>query len=159
MEQMDPHALKVSKKRFNSGFTLAEILLATGILAFAVCAILSTYISCFVLTATSKNVNIATYAALGMMEEIRSSAFSRITNDYGGLNFILNDMPSSRGVVYVNDTNPELLEVTISVCWRQGNRIIGEDTDLDGILDAGEDANGNGIIDSTVQLVTRIANR
>ena len=46
------------------------------------------------------------------------------------LNFIINDIPSSRGVVYVDDTDPELIEVTVSACWNQGNRIIGEDTDL-----------------------------
>jgi hypothetical protein len=128
-------------------------------LALALVAILETYISCLVLIATSKNVNITTNAALGLMEEVRSSAFTRIIDDYHGLNFIVNEIPTSRGVVYVDDTNPELLEVTTSVCWRQGNRVIGEDRDLDGVLDAGEDKNGNGIIDSPVELVTRIANR
>ena len=36
---------------------------------------------------------------------------------------------------------------------------IGEDLNLNGALDAGEDTNGNGIIDSTVELVTQVANR
>jgi hypothetical protein len=64
-------------------------------------------------------------------------------------------------VVYMNDVNPDLLEITISVCWRQGGRVMGEDTDLDGNLDAGEDKSSplNGIIDSPVELVTRVANR
>ena len=59
----------------------------------------------------------------------------------------------------MDDTDPEFLLVTISVCWRQGSRIIGEDLNLNGALDAGEDTNGNGIIDSTVELVTQVANR
>jgi len=63
------------------------------------------------------------------------------------------------GVVYVDDTNPELLEVTVSVCWQQVLRVIGEDKNLNGVLDAGEDTNGNGKIDSSVQLVTRIVNK
>jgi hypothetical protein len=130
-----------------------------GILVFAICGMLSPYISCAVLVATSKNVNIATNAALGLAEEIRSSSFMNIIDDYNGLIFIVNDIPQSRGVVYVNDDNPELLNVTISVCWRQGNRIIGEDLNLNGSLDTGEDINGNGIIDSPVQLNTLIANR
>ena len=142
-----------------AGFTLMEILLAAGILASAVSAILLAYYSCFALIGTSKNINIATNAAMGLMEDIRSSAFTRIIDDYNGINFVVNAIPQSRGVVYIDDTNPELLETTISVCWRQVNRVIGEDTDLDGALDAGEDRNGNGIIDSPVQLVTRIANR
>lgn len=137
-----------------------EILLATGILVFTFCALLAAYISCFALMTTSKNMNIATNAALGLAEEIRSSTpFSDIVDNYNGLIFAVNQIPLSRGVVYVDDTNPELLEVTISVCWRQGNRAFGEDTNLNGMLDGGEDANANGIIDSTVQIVTLVANR
>lgn len=148
------------KKKSKRGFSLIEIVVAVGILAFALCAILASYISFFVLSTTSKNINIASNAALSLMEEIRGTPFSQIFNTYNGLNFVLNDIPQSRGVVYVNTANPELLEVTISVCWRQqNNRIIGEDTNLNGVLNAGEDTNGNGIIDSPVELVTRIANK
>ncbi|MCX5710940.1 MAG: hypothetical protein NT060_03105 [Candidatus Omnitrophica bacterium] len=146
-------------KLSNKGFTFAEILLAAAILAFALCALLATYISCIVLYTTSKNVNIATNAALGLAEEIRTDSFSRIYSDYNNLTFIVNDIPSSRGVVYVNQSNPEFLTVTISVCWRQGNKIFGEDTNLNGVLNAGEDTNSNGIIDSPVQIITRIVNR
>jgi prepilin-type N-terminal cleavage/methylation domain-containing protein len=146
------------------GFTLVEVLLAAAILASAISAILATYYSCFILIGTSKNINIATNAAMGLMEEIRSSPFNKIAENatdggYNGLNFIVNNIPQSRGVVYVDSDNPELLQVTISVCWRQGNRIMGEDTNLNGQLDAGEVDNGNNIIDSPVQLVTIIANR
>jgi len=149
----------MESKNNKSGFTLMEVLFAAGILASAVSAILLTYYSCFALINTSKNMNIATNAAMGLMEDIRSSPFSRLIDDYNGTNFIVNAIPESRGVVYIDDANPELLEVAINICWRQGNRIIGEDSDLDGILDAGEDRNSNGIIDSPVQLSTRITNR
>lgn len=151
--------MKIFKPPYNRGFTLAEILLSTAILVFALCGMLMMYSTCFVLMATSKNINIATNAAQGLIEEMRSSPFTQMVDDYNGLNFIVDAIPSSRGVVYVDDTDPELLQVTISVCWNQGNRIIGEDTNLNGVLNAGEDANGNGIIDSPVELVTRIANR
>ena len=146
---------------FNSrhGFTLIEIIFTIGILAFTICGLLVSYTSAMVLTATSKNVNIATNAAMGLLEQIRTDSFSQIVNDYDGLVFSVNAIPSSTGVVVIDNTNPELLQVTISVCWRQGNRVIGEDTNLNGVLDVGEDTNGNGIIDSPVQLVTQIANR
>ncbi len=150
---------KTLKKRSGRGLAFVELLLAVAILAFALCSILVTYISCFLLIATSKNINIATNAALGLAEEIRDTPFTRIFDDYNGLNFIVNDIPASRGVVYVDDTNPELLEVTISISWRQGNRVIGGDTNLNGILDPGEATSGNNIIASPVQLVTQIANR
>ena len=150
---------KVLKSQLNKGFTLVETILAVGILAFVLCGILATYASCSILATTSKNVNIATNAALGLMEQIRTDSFTQIYTDYNRLNFVLNDISSSRGAVYVDATNPSLLKVTISVCWRQGSRVIGEDTNLNGVLDTGEDVNGNGIIDSPVQLVTLIANR
>jgi len=160
VKQLIPKILKVLKRPYNRGFSLPEILLAVAILAFALCGLLAMYSTCFVLMATSKNINIATNAAQGLIEEMRSSSFMRIIDDYNGLNFIVNDIPSSMGVVYVDDTDPELLQVTISVCWKQGNRIIGEDTNLNGVLDAGEDKSPyNRIIDSPVELVTRVANR
>lgn len=138
---------------------MPEVLISAGILAFALCAILATYITCIVLYTTSKNLNTATNAALGLMEEIRSDTYTSIYSDYNNLTFTVNDIPSSMGVVYVNKTNPELLVVTITVCWKQGNKIIGEDTNLNGALDAGEDTNSNGILDSPVQIITRIVNR
>ena len=76
-----------------------------------------------------------------------------------GTNFTVNNIPQNRGVVYVDDSNPELLKVTISVSWKQGNTVVGEDRNLDGSLNAGEDSNGNGILDSPVELTTLIVNR
>ncbi len=152
--------MKLNKRStFSKGFSLAEILIAIIILIVAISSILMTYIACFVLIDTVKNVNIATTAAQGLIEEMRSTPFTQIYDNYNGLVFTLNDIPQSRGIIYVDDTNPELLQVTVSVCWKHRNRVIGEDRDLDGVLDSGEDANSNGIIDSPVQLKTRIANR
>jgi len=166
----------VSTKRLNSGFTLVEILIATGILGFALCAILATYISCFSLISTTKNVNIGINAEMGLMEQIRSTPFAQLSDDPPSFtingaaftlkstdlyecHFPLSVLPSGMAVVYINQTNSELLNVTISACWRQGLRIIGEDTNLNGVLNSGEDTNSNGMIDSPAQLVTRIANR
>jgi prepilin-type N-terminal cleavage/methylation domain-containing protein len=147
----------MSKKR---GFSLIEVLLAVAIMVIALCGILALYTSSIVLTTTSKNVAIATSAAQGLMEQARTDSFNRIITDYNGLKFTVNDIPNSMGVVYVDNTNPELLKVTISVCWKQGTRVIGEDQNLNGNLDPGEDQPPyNNIIDSPVELVTMIANR
>jgi len=175
VKQLTSKILKVLKWPYNRGFSLAEILLAVAILAFALCGILAMHTTCLVLMATSKNVNIATNAAQGLIEEIRSAPFAQIEDGSLEINdqpfveissnlyrckFPVDVLPSNMVVVYVDVTNPELLEVTISVCWEQGNRIIGEDTNLNGVLDAGEDKSPyNQIIDSPVELVTRIANR
>jgi prepilin-type N-terminal cleavage/methylation domain-containing protein len=143
----------------SKGFSLVETILAIAILAFAVCAILQTYATCFALSSISENMNTATNAAQGLLEEMRSSSYVQLYDNYHGLIFTVNDIPNSRGIIYVDDTNPELLKITVTVCWKSGSRVIGEDRDLDGVLDPGEDVNGNGMIDSVVKLVTLIANR
>ncbi|MFA5092379.1 MAG: prepilin-type N-terminal cleavage/methylation domain-containing protein [Candidatus Omnitrophota bacterium] len=145
--------------RSNKGFTLPEMLLAALIASFALCGVLLTYISCMNMVKTSKNVSIATSAAQGLIEEIRTTPFPQIVDDYNRLGFVVNGINNSRGIVYVDDTNPELLLVTVSVCWKQGIKTVGEDTNLNGLLDAGEDLNANNMIDSSVELVTQVANR
>jgi hypothetical protein len=101
-------------------------------------------------------------AAQKKIEEIRNYSFSDIYNDYNNTTFTVDEMPSgnSKGVIYVDNSNPDLLKLTVSVCWRQrGTLVVGEDRNLNGVLNTGEDLNGNNMIDSTVQLVTLIANR
>jgi hypothetical protein len=46
-----------------------------------------------------------------------------------------------------------LRQVTIVVCYREGlNRVIGEDSDLDGVLDGGEDLNADGRLSSLCEI-------
>ena len=109
------------------GFTLMEVMLAVTITAVALCGILATYAACFTLIRTSKNASIATSGAQGLLDEIRNTSFPLIKSTYNGKQFIVNNMPSNMGVVYVDNSIPELLKVTISVCWEQGNIVVGED--------------------------------
>lgn len=146
----------------SKGFTLIEVMLATAFLVIVLSGLLATYISCFELISLSRNLSFATNAAQMKIEEIRDYPFSQTHSDYDNTTFTVSEISpgNSRGVVYVNNSNPELLLITVSVCWSQrANRIIGEDLDLDGILDLGEDTNANNIIDSPAQLVTLIAAR
>ena len=147
------------KLRFNQGFVLPEVMLACAIAAFAICGLLLMYVAGMDLIRVSKNSSIASSAALGLIEEIRNTPFPDIVTDYNGLKFSVNNIPGSSGIVYVDDTDAEFLLVTVSVCWPQGNRVIGEDLNLNGDLDMGEDTNGNLIIDSPVQLITQVVNR
>jgi Tfp pilus assembly protein PilV len=144
------------------GFTLIEVMLAAAFLIIVLGGLLATYISCFELISTSRNLTLAVNAARGKVEEIRDYSFNQIYSDYDNTTFTVNEMSTgnSRGVVYVDNTNPDLLQVIVSVCWRQrANRIIGEDLDLDGNLDTGEDTNFNNMIDSPAQLITLITAR
>ncbi len=89
------------------------------------------------------------------MELIKNTTFNQIKATYNGTTFTINNL-NGMGVSYVDDSNPDLLKVTVTVCWRQKNgMVIGEDKDLDGVIDAGESSDA--ILDSPVQLVTYIA--
>jgi len=112
---------------------LPELVLASLIAAFAICGILLTYVTCVDLIRTSKNASVATSAAQGLVEEIRSTPFPQIIARYNQLSFIVNGIPGSNGIVNVDDTDPELLLVTVRISWQQGTR--------------------------TVELATRVANR
>jgi hypothetical protein len=167
------------RKGSEAGFTLVEIMLATGILVFALCGILAAFISCAALSSTSKNINIATNAALEISEQIRTTSFSYLSSPVTkGLringqpfaetftgskiyncHFSVAVLPENSVTVYIDTNTSELLGLTVSVCWKQNNRVIGEDKDLDGELAESEDANANELIDSPVQIVTRVGNR
>ena len=161
------------------GFTLAELMIAALILVVILVGLLATFVTCFELNETNRNKALALYAAQEEMAKIRNYDFDNACDDFAinatpsGTNstFTVTDMPAgeSSGVIYAYvdteyNTCPggfdctcdyDILRVVISVCWRQkSGRVIGEDTDLDGVLDTGEDANINGQIDSPVQLVT-----
>ena len=64
---------------------------------------------------------------------------------------------NGKGIIYVQSIDLRTLLVTVSFSWKESNgRVIGEDKNINGDLDAGEDLNGNFIIDSPVQIVSYI---
>lgn len=133
---------------------MAEVMVAAVVMILAFVGILVTYTKCLELNEMSRNKSMATRAAKTRMEQISNSDFTQLMANFNNVSFF-EPAINGAGVSYVNNTNPDLVQITVSFCWRQKNGLlIGEDTDLDGSLDAGEDTNGNGIIDSTVQLVT-----
>ncbi|MBI5873880.1 MAG: prepilin-type N-terminal cleavage/methylation domain-containing protein [Candidatus Omnitrophica bacterium] len=148
-------------KRKNSGFTLLELMIAAAIIIVALAGLLSTYVACFELNETTRNTNLALNAAQKAMEEIRSSTFSGIASAYNGYNFAVSGMAVNKSVgrVYVDSTDPSLLNITIGVCWEQkGDKIIGECQEVSGAL-VFSDANSNNVLDSPVELSTLMAQR
>lgn len=149
------------KEKSHKGLTLIEVALGAVILVMVLVSIISVYITCLELVTTSRNMTFAVNAAQAKMEEIRDHNFYKIYADYNNQTFTITEMPAgtSKGVIYVDKSNPDLLKITISVCWRDRRRTIGEDLNFNGVLNTGEDRNGNGIIDSTVQVVSLITVR
>jgi prepilin-type N-terminal cleavage/methylation domain-containing protein len=155
--------MRSSVRKRQQGFTLIELLVVVGILAIVILGLIQTFLLGSVLADLSHRKTIAVGEAQDKLEEILNHTFSSITADYGaggtpGNTFSLSQI-TGRGVVTVTSLSASLLLVDVVICFQYRNgRIFGEDLDLDGVLDAGEDANGNGVIDSAVRLTTYIRN-
>lgn len=151
--------LKTSK-----GFTLIELLIAVLILGFVLTGLIQVFIQCSVLTDLAHNKTTVMSEAQGKMEEIRNHTFDSVVTDYAsggseGNTFSLSQL-NGMGTIYIDDTNPDLLEVKIVVSWEnKDGRIIGGDLDLDGDFDSGEYVNGEGEFESIGTLMTLIASR
>lgn len=150
--------------RNKQGFSLVEVMVVAAILVIAIIGLIQIFISASMLFESSGNMTIALINAKSKLEEMRNESFSQITTNYGsggtpGNTFDLNP-GTGKGVIYIDSSNSNLFTVTIAVSWRnQNGRIIGEDADLDGSLDAGEDTNGDGQLSSPVTIRSLIARR
>ena len=58
-----------------------------------------------------------------------------------------------------DDILTDLIQVEVVVCFQAGRKIVGEDHNLNGVLDSGEDVNADKKISSPVSLKTLITNR
>lgn len=139
-----------------------EVLLAAAILAFCLCGLLLTYANLLILADLSRDFTLATNAVQEKMEEVKKTDFSIL--NAGGSAFNLTDYgfpyPDSKGNITISNTGyGDLRSVRIVASFKSRGRVIGEDKNLNGQLDAaaGEDANNNSRLDSPVEVVTLIA--
>lgn len=165
------------KVKINGGFTFVEVAIALLLIALLAVGMSAALVYGLKMAQTGADKNTAVLAAIQRMESLRSSAYAD-----------LNSVPPQNGVTFPvfypgtaqllgrgntravtlsllpSPPNPpnraSLIEVTVTVCWRdRWGRLYGEDSNLNGGLDPGEDLNGNGLLDSPVRLTTRMASR
>ena len=152
----------------SQGFTLIEVLITTLFLSVALLSTLGLFAYSLTSAETNRNSTIAQYEVEGKIEEICANDYSIIKTTYTNAGAIKNtpfnliNNLTGRGVIIAQElagaTNG-LLKVKVAVCYGQGQRIIGEDTNLNGVLDAGEDLNGNNEIDSPYAIERVIVNK
>ncbi len=148
------------------GFSLIEVLVASAVLVFAFAGMLATYVSLFALSDISEKYLMANNALQTEMEKIRLTDFSAIAS-LDGTTFTVDGMDAGDAVGRIEITdytlrsNPKetLRKVRLVVCFRhKGQIIVGEDKNLNGSLDAGEDVSPhNGRMDSPVEAVSFIS--
>jgi prepilin-type N-terminal cleavage/methylation domain-containing protein len=142
----------------NQGFTLTELLIGLMILLPLCTITMKLFIDCTQLNKQSMNTAQALSALIDRMSVIEKTSFNQILSSYNNQTFTLNGF-DGRGVSYITATNANYVTVTLSFSWREDNdRVIGEDKDLDGVIDTGEDINGNGRLDSPVQITSIVYN-
>jgi Tfp pilus assembly protein PilV len=144
--------------RTKTGFTLAEILIAVLILIPVCVATIYVFIKCVELSELARHSSEAVREIKSKVTQIENTPFDQIKNTFHNVTFAPAGL-NAMGVTYIDDTEPDMLTVTATLCWKEKNgRVMGEDKDLDGQLDSGEDANSNGMLDSPVTVVTRVSN-
>ena len=163
----------------STGLTLIELLISTFITLLALAAILGSYMSNIQLTNVASNRVAYQIAVNDYIELLRRPSFFEtllgcaVTSGRHLAGDVANEpaftlppgAPAGSGellVQYENKTAGSInyVQVTLVPIWREGqNRVIGEDLNLDGTPDAGEDTNSSGVLDSPYQITVIIAKR
>lgn len=117
---------KLAMRLSDKGFTLAELLLAAAILAFALSSLLLVFINCIILNESSRNLTVAYSALQARMEEIKNTSFGSL-DALNGTTFSLSGFPTgtSQGRILVSGTG-RLRTVTIFACFMSRNKLIGD---------------------------------
>lgn len=123
----------------------------------------------FTTLATDTRYNAARTTAgqcMGLNEDRNCDGVLNGTEDLNGNGQLDEPIPGARLSVRIRnpdgtvpDANSTVLELHVAACWTSRGRGIGEDLNCDGTLDGGEDANGNGLLDSPAMATTRVAVR
>lgn len=174
----------------NKAMTMLELVVVIGVVGIALMGLLVSYINSLSLSDYDKNLTIAMNIAREKMEELytdRVKTFDTLGQDLCGAanppdciwamngntivvsfnnTYMKTHYPGFNGscTAYIKDIDPlgdNLKEVRIVVCWRQGiGRIIGEDTNLNGALDPGEDSGRHANeLDSPCEIISAFAKR
>lgn len=151
-------------KRDTAGFTLMELLVTVGILALVLTSMMQLLIYASTLSEMGGSKTLAVKEAQDKMEEIRRHAFGSIAADYSsggtpGNTFTLSTL-TGEGLIEIEGGASSLLTIDVSVCWEDKyDRVLGEDRNLNGTLDPGEDADGDDKIDCPIHFRTMVAER
>src|SRR3989338_5089886 len=140
----------------NKAFSLSELMIAALIFTFTFAGIILVFIRCIELSEMARHSSTATNACKNRIASIEDTAFDQILGTYNNTTFTATDI-NGIGKTYVTSLSTDVLQVTLVFCWKEKNgRVMGEDTNINGVLNAVEDANANGVLDSPVEMTTYV---
>jgi prepilin-type N-terminal cleavage/methylation domain-containing protein len=138
-----------SVRKYTSGFTLAELAIATAIFAIAATGILSVFISSAAISESAGDITSMINLA---REEIEDSIKGTQFDNLGNYNKVFPNIPADTSLACYVSNHPaiaNLKQATVVICYRgRSNRVIGEDSNLNGVMDSGEDLDNNGRLSS-----------
>lgn len=142
--------------------SLIELMITVAIVVIGLTSILASYANMFILGDLARDFSRATNAVRAQMEEIKQEEFDNLDAlDATIFNLDGFAISQAKGRIEVGNVtgNSGLREVRVIGCFMSRNRVIGEDSNLNGILDvlASEDENNNGRLDCPVELITLLA--
>lgn len=147
-------AKNLRQRKSSDGFTMMEILIVTLIILPIFVSVMYLFVKSMEAADLSRNTARALLVVKSKMADIDNTSFNQVKATFNNVTFTTSNL-TGRGVSYVDDAQAGILRITTTFCWRErSGRVIGEDLDLDGQLDSGEDKNANGILDSPVSLAT-----
>jgi len=149
-----------------SGYTLLELIIGIAVFVTVVIAISYAFLRGLALNESARNLNQAMYALQQKTEEIKNfktqASLEEMRLAYDNQTFQLTNFQTNRASIEILNVAGipigQLYRLSVQVSWQdKAGHIIGEDLNLDGVLNVGEDVNGNGRLDSPAQVFTFLA--
>ena len=125
-----------TRKGAKGGFSLIEVVVALAVISIALLSMLTMMLNTTNLKEVGRQRTLAKQAAMAKLEELKAQDFDSIVPDYGtggpqntfeveGLTGIDALNPVAQGVISIDNSNPDLLDLTIVVTWQGlGNQIL-----------------------------------
>jgi type II secretory pathway pseudopilin PulG len=149
-----------------SGFTIVELLLGVALFIAVAGSMAFAFLKSVSINESGQMMVEAMYRLQQKAEEIKNFDYQASVEEtrlaYDGQSFQLANFPDNVGTIEmlnVAGVPPgQLYRLSIQLSWLdKDGHVMGEDSNLDGVLNLGEDINGNNRLDSPAQIVTYVS--
>ncbi len=150
-----------------TAFTLTELMLSMAIFSIAIIGIFSIYNASIILIDMAGSLTQMSNIASYKLESLYDVEDFNSLDNFNGQTFDLSEfglgsiaVSVAKGVYKIDSLGLNLKKATVSISYKiRGERVIGEDSNLNGILDSGEDLNSDNRLTSQAEVTTIIAKK